>query len=186
MTRQEFIDNIDTVGELIDFCDEHGCYECEDIYSEDGMDDYINESCLGGWARNNSWRDLLNILNDLPTGWDWYHMDEYGEWYGVDDDDFEDYKQRVLEWGDNNYAWDTEEEEEDEELEEPEEPGCEPDEPFEPDFSLSELYTSSVSVFRVSVAQAAAEQEARALAEREAAKEDERDAAAFLNQLFTN
>lgn len=185
MTRQEFIDNIDTVGELIDFCYEYDCDECEDIYSEDAMDDYINE-CLTDWARNNTWRDLMNILNDLPTGYDYYRQDDYGDWQGVDDyGDFDDYKQRVLEWGDDNEVWDAEDEEEEEELEEePTDP--DPEEEFEPDFSLSELYTSSVTVFQVSVAQAAAEQEARALAEREAVREDERDAAAFLNQLFTN
>lgn len=102
MTRQEFIDEVNSFGDLIDFCNDNDCYECENVYYQDSFDDYIND-CLSDWARNDGWRDLRDRLNDIPTGYDWYDIENL---CGLDDDDFDDYKDDVLSWADDHDVWD--------------------------------------------------------------------------------
>lgn len=112
MTRNEFLNDVITFGELKDFCYDYDCTMLEDVYDEEGRDDYINE-CLMDWARDDSWQELYSRLDGIPTGYDWYRYDDYGEWCGLDDGDFEEYKDDVLEWGDDNDIWDEDEEEDD-------------------------------------------------------------------------
>lgn len=114
MTRQEFIDDVTSWSELLDFCYEYSCPECDDIVSEDAYDDEINER-LYERARDDNWWEVKDWLNDLPTGNDYY--DRYND-CGVDDD-FECYKDDVLHWADNyGDVWeDEEDEEEDEDME---------------------------------------------------------------------
>lgn len=144
MTRQEFIDDICTWGDLISFCYDEDCDICEDIYSEDSRDDHINEH-LVEWARENDWEELCGKLNDIPDGYDYYYLDDYGEFHGADDGMFDDYKDEVLEWMDNGGWW---EDEEEEYYEEPtlEEEAYEEDEdltPLEPeDISIRALFSS--------------------------------------------
>lgn len=109
MTRQDFIDNINYWSELLDFCSDEDCDVCEDIYSEDARDDCIDEE-LVDMARNNNWRDMYNILDSIPDGYDYYRQDNYGGWVGVDDE-FDDYKDQVLEWMDDGGYWDDDDEE---------------------------------------------------------------------------
>ena len=65
------------------------------------MDDYINETLVDMARNSDGWRDLRNMLNDIPTGYDYYIRDEYDEFREADDDEFEDYKSSVIAWGDN-------------------------------------------------------------------------------------
>ena len=118
MTRQEFIDDVTTWGELLNFCSDEDCDLCEDIVDWDYVDDYVNDS-LVDWARDNDWRSLLGILNNVDdnSGYDYYRYDDY-EYVPVDDDRnlFEEYKDSVLEWMDDNDYWpDGDEDEEEEE-----------------------------------------------------------------------
>ena len=113
MTRQEFIDEIYEWGRLIDFCNDEGCDYLDNIYTEDARDDYINEYQLEDWARNNTWRNLYSLLEDLTADYDYYRIDEYGDWVGLDDYDFDDYKDDVLRWADDRGIFDEEDEEED-------------------------------------------------------------------------
>ena len=82
MTRQYFIDNINYWSELLEFCSDEDCDVCEDIYSEDARDDCIDEE-LVDMARNNNWREMYNILDSIPGGYDYYrpvsytHLDVY-------------------------------------------------------------------------------------------------------------
>lgn len=114
MTRQEFIDDVTTFWELRDFCEEQGCEICDDIYDEDSYNEYIDE-CTYDWVRNESWQDLLNILEGLPSGFDYYRRDSYGDWEGLYDNDLEDYKNEVLSWVDEYGEWDEDDEGEGEE-----------------------------------------------------------------------
>lgn len=127
MTRQQFIDEINTWDELICWCNDHGCYYCEDIYSDQSRDDRIDEA-LEDWASSNSWYDLRDILNGLETGYDYWRRDDWGDWYGVDND-FDAYFSDVLSWADENGEFDDEEQQ-------TLPPTDEPDE-FEPDTSVS-------------------------------------------------
>ena len=114
MTRNEFIENVTTWGELVGFCYDANLEECiGDIYSEDAYNDYINET-LYDYVRDNGWTDVLEYLQDLPSGYD-YYLNVDGDWDGLYYNDncsgFEYYKDAVLERMDNEDAWDEEDEE---------------------------------------------------------------------------
>lgn len=157
MTRNEFIEDVNNFYDLRDFCWGNDCYECDNVFDEEGRDDYVNEH-LVDWARDaDNWEDLQEQLNDIATGYDFYRINDYGELEGLDDYDFESYKDDVLSWGDNHDIWD-EDEEEEEEVEEDysdveEEPRYasssentpEPEASVEDGCSLNELFSSGIS-----------------------------------------
>lgn len=148
MRRQDFIDNVTTWSELIIFCYNEDCDICEDIYSEEARDEDVDNN-LVDLARNHTWQELLDILlHDIPTGSDYYYRGDWGDWHEADDDLFEDRKQDVIDWMDDNGYWDDEDDEdEDEEIFDAidtEFPDDEEDlEPIEPeDISFTDLFTS--------------------------------------------
>ena len=117
MKRTEFIRDVTTWWELMDVCEEHSLRTCEDIIDDESRNDYINET-LVDLARNNSWQDLRDTLNCYADddGYDFYAYDDYyGRWRPLDDDDFDNYKDLVLEEMDNNDYFDPEDDEEDSE-----------------------------------------------------------------------
>ena len=108
MTRQEFLDEVGCWGDLIDVCSEHGCDDCDNIYS-DSSRDYEIEEDLYEMVRDCSWREVLDALQtyDRESGYDYYLRNEYGEFEGLNDyEDFTLYKDGVLHWGDVNDIWD--------------------------------------------------------------------------------
>ena len=112
MTRQEFIDRVTNWWELIEFCNDEGCDVCEDVVDDDYKDEYVNDH-LEEWARDNTWRDLLDILSEIPDDYSYYRMDANGDFEGLSNfDDFAAYKEDVLDWMDDRGGWDDEEEEE--------------------------------------------------------------------------
>lgn len=111
MTRQQFIDEVNDFGELIDFCYNEGCSYCNDVYSEESRDNCINEE-LVDMARNaDNWSSLLDTLSDIATEYDYYRRTDYGRWEGLGDYEFDDYKDDVLEWADDRDIWEDDEEE---------------------------------------------------------------------------
>lgn len=119
MTRQEFIDDVTTWYELIEFCYDENLDYCENIYDEESYDDKIN-SKLAERAGYDSWQDIYDWLNSLPNGYEYYIVDEDEEWYAAGDDDFDRIKGEVLEYMDDNDCWDEDEEEEPREYIDPE------------------------------------------------------------------
>lgn len=111
MTRSEFLDNITEWYELKDFCNDFDCDVCEDIYDDDDYDDCVEEDIRDAIA-NYGWRDIRDFLWNLPGGYDYYRRNSTLDYDGLGDDDFEDYKEDVLEWGDDCGVWEDEEEEE--------------------------------------------------------------------------
>ena len=108
MTRQEFIDDVNTWGDLFSFCSDEGCELLEDVYDEDGFVDAVqydvDESDYG-------WMDLKDYLNDLPEycGGTMYRRNGFFEYDMLDDDyDFEAYKEDVLRWADDYGRFDEE------------------------------------------------------------------------------
>ena len=147
MTRQEFIDDITQWWELIDFCDENDCDFCSDIYSDDERDEIVNENLLE-WARTEIWQDLYNRLDEITTGYSYYRADEHGGWDGLDDYDFDEIKDDVLNWGDENDVWDEEDEDPEEEFfiecNTPVYASLDSETPLEPeDFSVEEFFCSA-------------------------------------------
>ena len=161
MTRQDFLDIYDDFYELKNFCSEHGCYELDDVYDSDDRDYYINEELA---ENREGWRDVLCWLRNIDDGYNWYERNEWGEWNGICDDEFEDYRDRVLDWCEENGIFDEEEEEE--------EPSPDPEEErefesFGQDFSVDELYSAASAVY------GSIEQERAASAEQAAREAEE-------------
>ena len=159
MTRQQFLDEITTWYDLIEWCNNHGCSYCNDIYSDEARDEDIDED-LVEMAQDNNWYELRDILSNIPTGCDYWRRDEYGDWYGVDDE-FDEYFNDVLEWADENGEFDEEEEEpvyiDDDNNDEPDE--------FEADTSVSldDFFTSSAEdLDKITAEKVAAETKANA------------------------
>lgn len=152
MTRNQFIEEVNCWSELIDFCYDYECSYCDDVYDEDRKDEYF-DSELVEYARNaESWQDMLEYLQDIPTGGDYYIRDDYDEWREADDDDFCSYKDDILEWGDNGDVWDEDEEEYDDgydEVDDEESYAKEEDEELEEGCTLSELFSASASKLQV-------------------------------------
>ena len=152
MTREEFIENVQSWNDLMQFCYDENCYCCEDVYDEDAKDDYFNEILVDMARGADDWRDLYSQLEDIPTGYGYYINGDDG-WRGADDDDFEDYKSDVLSWGDDREVWEEDDEEDDwdedvlEEGYEADEASDEDedDETLEEGCSLGELFTSSAT-----------------------------------------
>lgn len=109
MTRNEFIDNITEWYELKDFCNDFDCDVCEDIYDDDDYDDCVEEDVRDAVGEC-SWREIRDSLCDLPSGYDYYRRNGNLDYDGMDNDDFEDYKEQALEWGDDYGVWEDEEE----------------------------------------------------------------------------
>lgn len=65
MTRNEFLDTVNDWYELIEFCNDVGCSYCDDVYSEESMNDDINER-LTDWAQECTWQELYSRLDDIP------------------------------------------------------------------------------------------------------------------------
>lgn len=137
MTRNDFLENITTFGDLKDFCDNEGCTLLDDVYDEASRDNYIDDH-LVDWAREGCWRDLYNTLEVIPEGYDWYRHGVYEDWCGLDDnEDFEEYKNDVLYWADDNCIWDEDEEENEENVDSID--GEDNDPAPEEDFSVGDL-----------------------------------------------
>lgn len=143
MTRQEFIDNVTTWSELLDFCYDEDIDFCEDVYTEDAKDDYFNDMLVDMARDAGSWRELYDRLEEIPTGYDYYIRDYYGDFEGADDDDFDSRYEDVLEYMDDNEYWGDDEEEEVEEEPAPDDEDPEDEEPVEEeDVSIAELFTT--------------------------------------------
>lgn len=164
MTRQEFIDDVTTWPELIEFCDDEECDYCDDIYSDESYDSYVNDE-LSDMCRNESWQDVKEWLDGLPEGYDYYIKYNDGEWAGAGDENFDSYKDDILEYMDDGEYWD--EDEEEEALYEYHDP--EDDIPVEEeDISVAELFTACSSTVQKlesdKIADAAAAEQAEAIA----------------------
>lgn len=149
MTREEFIENIRSWNDLLQFCYDYDCDYCEDVYDEDAKDDYFNNDIVEMARNADSWQDLYRQLEDIPTGYDYYINDDY-DWRGADDRDFDNYKSDVLSWGDDYDVWDEEDEDDEDVLEEEyvvaeEMEDDKDDEELEEGCSLGELFTSSAT-----------------------------------------
>lgn len=152
MTRNEFLDSVNVWYELIEFCNDVGCSYCDDVYSEESMNEDIDER-LADWACEYTWQELHSKLDDIPSGYDYYRCDDYGDWEGLGDSDFDDYKDDVLEWMDNNGYWDEDDDDdfEDEDVFDEEESTDECDEESveDEDFSAAELIGMCSAAFAV-------------------------------------
>ena len=101
MTRNDFLNNVTEWWELLDFCSDEGCYICEDIIDSDQLDEYVEEDIRD---TNYSWRDIRDSLSEIPTGYGYYRMNGSFDYDGMDENDFDSYKDDVREWGDMGFC----------------------------------------------------------------------------------
>jgi len=146
MTRHEFIENVNHWWELLEFCYNEDCEVCDDIVEDGDRDNEIYED-IREYMGDYSWSELRDMLDRIPTGYDYYRRDGAFDYCGMDDEsDFDRYKDDVIEWMDDGGYWEDEEDEDDyaddagfayADAAEPEEPAEEPV-PDE-DFSVGDL-----------------------------------------------
>lgn len=109
MTRTEFIEEVLDFGDLISFCDGEGCGDIvEHIYDKDSVDDIIMEEICSGCFGCATWQELYGILDNMPDC-EWYDLE-----YDYDETDFDEKKDEVLDYMDNNGLWEDEEGEDEE------------------------------------------------------------------------
>ena len=144
MTREEF-EGIENLSELLDFCRNYDCDIYDEIFDDDGYHDCIDEE-INNMVQHDSWEQIRDYLDELPYGYDYYRQTEFDGWEGIDEySDFDNIKNEVRDWAEEEEIFDEEDEQEDgQENDEPcsEVAECEEEEP-EPDepFTLSELVT---------------------------------------------
>lgn len=114
MNRQDFVDNINYISELIEFCNDYG-YEShiEQIYDDEQRNDAIEEQ-INERREYERWWEIRDWLYNLESegSYDYWRLDDYGDWCGLDDSDFEDMKENLLSELDEDNFFDNEEDEE--------------------------------------------------------------------------
>lgn len=108
MTRNEFEDAMCCFADLLEFCEEFGCYVMEDVIDDDTLDEYINDTIASTY---DDWRSIRDNLNDIPTGYDYYLWNGYEDVSGVDGDDFEYYYSEIFDWCEHEGIFDEDEDE---------------------------------------------------------------------------
>jgi len=124
ITKEEFYDEYYDWCSLYDFCQDHGFYDFlngdsviyEDSYNE-AVEDDIRE-----FLQHRYWYDgLAGILEELPTGYEYYQQIGTLEYVGLDSYDLDGWMDQVCQWGlDSGDIVEEEEEEEDAAEAEPE------------------------------------------------------------------
>lgn len=130
MTREEFLDTIDNIDDLISFCYDNDMEEyCSSVHSRDSVDEYlcdlIQEKC-----RHESWESVREMLNDIEPGYDWYVEDDCYIFAPLEDYVFCDIREEVLDHCEDIGYFDNPEDEEEDflsDLEEETTEACEPD-----------------------------------------------------------
>lgn len=97
MTKEEFDSQIDGFYELIDFChDNDMAYFVEDIISEDDISQQIDEDIQNA-IRHDMWYDVRDALCRIPGGYDYYTRNGQLDYSGLDDYDFDRWKEDLKE-----------------------------------------------------------------------------------------
>lgn len=111
MYRQEWIDEIADIYDLVRFCWDNGYDgEVENVYSADSRNDCINDE-INSWGSD--WTNLRDYLSDLEDSdqYDYWLRDDYdGTWTGIGNYEFNELKEQVLETLDNDEWFDVDEE----------------------------------------------------------------------------
>lgn len=111
MVRSDFIEYVASWSDLIDFCSEYGLGTLDGVYSYNQLDDYIDDR-LTELANYYTWRELYDVLSSIPDGY-YFLKTGYMEFVELDyDQDFERFKNLVLEEAEDQDVFDDEESDE--------------------------------------------------------------------------
>lgn len=147
MTRAEFDEQVTDWQSLIDFCMDEHISVVDDVCAYDYMYELVQSEVEQYIREGNEWTDLLSRLQDIDTGYDYYERgDGWFDFTPLDDyDDFDRYRDDVIDEMDG--AWD--EDAEDEVIEE-EYDQDDTDELFcEEDFSVDTLLSGCFDALRL-------------------------------------
>ena len=104
MTRQQFLDDIVDISQLMDFCYEYGFDdEVADVYSQASYKEWVWSS-IQDWYGD--WESLGNWLYGLPESTEYDYFDLSDEPCGVGEYEFDRLKDNVLYAADHNDFWD--------------------------------------------------------------------------------
>lgn len=111
MTRQEFIENVTTAYDLVEFCYEEDLNQCDSWISGDYLDGKICE-VINDMTHNETWDRIRDYLNSIEEGYDYYDADDFR---AIDDDDVENIREQILDFFEFDDGEDEDAEFEDEE-----------------------------------------------------------------------
>ena len=117
MRREEFFDQVTSIYDLVNFCSDNYAYESfvsdYDIMDAESRDSYIDEDVYER-LRYNNWTDVRDYLDSLESSseYDYWRLCD-GEWYGIDDCEFDYLRDQLVELLDENDFFDEEGEEDD-------------------------------------------------------------------------
>lgn len=118
MTREEFVRDICSWYDLVEFCIDEGYDELvDDIYSEESRDEDLDNEISYMAREVSSWMELRDVLDSIPEGYEYYKKDGW-DWYGLDQYDFSERKDDILQKLDDDEYWDVDDVDEEEPTEE--------------------------------------------------------------------
>lgn len=114
MTLREFRRSCcGSVSDLMSFAYDHELYDlnediCDDEYKDEQINDWLSQT-------GDSWLEVRDVLNDIPTGYEWYWVYGWTEYEGIWNTDPDDIRRlrELIESAMDGY-WDEEDEDEDE------------------------------------------------------------------------
>ena len=92
MKRSEFVLGITTWEELREFCDDYQCEILDDVYDWDAFQEEVEEDVAN---RECGWTGLRDALNDVPDDGSYFERRGWLDYICVDDE-FDYWKERVL------------------------------------------------------------------------------------------
>jgi len=108
MTPQEFEDSVRDMDSLVEVCSDHDISWVTNQYvRSDDLDGYLQEELINRWRTAIYWPQVRDMLNEVPEGCVWYHVD------GMDicdaDDDYDRLRGEVYEYMTENGYFDEDE-----------------------------------------------------------------------------
>lgn len=116
MTREEFINDIDNLDSLYDFCCENDMYEIFDdryIQSYDSFNDWIGEYYINDLVENYDWDTVRRELNDLKNmidDYSWFDTSESPCGVSQNGTTFDDMKDEAYDWAIEHGVFDDDDE----------------------------------------------------------------------------
>ena len=147
--RLDFINNVTDWRDIIEFCVNNDLDFHTNIYNNDELNDYIEDN-LEELARDYYWTEVLNILQDIPQGLDFYikEEDSFMEFSPARQSDFDLIKNEILEYMDDVDGWDEDEQESDASEESNQESENQEEFNINTDISIDDFLISNVNDFQ--------------------------------------
>lgn len=117
----------------------------DEVFTDESKNEYITNKLTRIVENADSWLDVREELNEIPTGYDFYRYDDtWGEFYPLEDSDFEEYKEDVYNFMDRMCLFEEEDEDESEHDECVEQAPCDCSDVLDDDndMSIIGLYTA--------------------------------------------